>query len=267
MKKLLLPLLLILFSFPLFSEKSFSPVVEESIKDFFTLRMTLSLSPTPEAALEEIAVFKNEHKEIFTEADEEEKLTLQNLYELEEYNYENLIEENSSHIKKHMQERMKENENYITRHKGESFNKWFLTTSSDVLSVCMSFDPLKTAVKYGLTVKKRYEEALVEDGNFSYALTNLAQWYYFAPHIAGGGKHKAKPYFEKALEKACSDAEKYYALIFLSQTAFDEGKKERCELLLNEADAFVPGGKFIARLKAINKKGHSYFSRNSSKYE
>lgn len=240
---------------------------EELINEFFNLRMKLCLESTPEAALSKINAFIDEYSSEFDECSDEEKLALKNLYALEKFNYMNLLEPKSSSVKKMIQERQKENENWIQSHKGKVFDKWFITTSADVTSVFMSFDPLQYALKYGLVVKLYYEEALTSDPEFSYALMNLGQWYYFAPMFAGGRKSKGKKLFIKAKECAKTDAEKYYSLIFLSQIAFDEKDKAKCQAYLSEAEVYCPGGSFIQWLRSINEKGYSYFTNSSNKYE
>ena len=144
-------------------------------------------------------------------------------------------------------------------HKKQPQTKWIYSTSGNVLSSCMQFLPMTTAMTEGLTVKKYYDIALKQDADFSYCLTNIGQWYFFAPAMGGGSKAKAKESFEKAIEKASSNYDLYFAQIFLSQCYFEEGNKNKCDELLLQAEKIIPAGRTVQHVKLVNSIGHSYY--------
>ena len=160
------------------------------------------------------------------------------------------------------------NEAYLAAHKGERLDKWVSVTAADVISCYMSFS-VSDVVKYGLSLKDFYRNAVEQDPSMSYALTNLAQWYYWAPRINGGSKKTALTYFEQALTAADTPAETYYACIFLSQLLFENGEKARCAALLDQATAIAPESRYLARIRAMNQAGDSLYqsNRKTSKME
>lgn len=236
---------------------------EETINEFMMLRMNLSLCENPNEALDKINSFEKEHS--LTDCTAEEIIILENFYELERYNYLQKIENDAPETVQKMKMQLDKNIKWMNENKNSVSDKWLLTTFGDLISVSMSFDPIKMALKYGLSVKKLYEQAIEQDATFSYALLNLAQWYYYAPGISGGSKIKAKSLFETSLKNAKNDAERYFAKIFLSQVAFDEKNKDLAEKLLAEADSYVPGGAYVSEIREINKSGISLFAQHMKK--
>ena len=249
-----------------FSSTVISPFAQGVIDSFMTVRMNLSLSSSNEEALLKIDAFENERRsDIDSKCTEEEKIILSNFFLLERYNYLRDDASNTESLKKQFSAQNDVIQSWFSSHKNETPNRWLYVTAGDVVSVCMSFDPVRMALKYGVTVKMYYEEALAQDNNMSYALTNLAQWYWYAPGITGGSKKTARELFKKALDSAHTDAERYFALVFMSQVAFDEKNKTLAADYLSQADSYAPGGSYVASVKSMNEAGYSLFTSHSRK--
>lgn len=92
-----------------------------------------------------------------------------------------------------------------------------------------------------------------------FCLINIAQWYFHAPVISGGGKGKAMKAFLAAEKAAKSDAELYYAKLFLSQSYFEDGKKQKSAELLSEAENLLPGSRTVKFYRFLNENGYYYF--------
>lgn len=245
-----------------------SDKAQAEIDAFMTLRMNLAVCETPEEALSEIDSYNAQH---FTGADfasftGEEKLILENFKVLEIYNYMRGIKGKESEIKGLIRSQYDKNDDWFSSHKNETINKWLYCTAADMLSCNLSYASVTTIMHDGLAVKTYYEKALEQDPDMSYALTNIAQWYYYAPSFGGGSKSKARSCFERAVAHARTNAEIYYAKIFLSQYLFeDESLRGKSATLLADADAFQPGGHYVEWLRKINKAGFSLYYYNVHK--
>ena len=271
MKRIRTTLICILaLSLPLASlfPQEISAEAQKEIDDFMTLRMNLASCASPEIALSEIEAYASQHfseNELVSFTDEE-KLIFENFKILEQYNYMRQIPSMEGSLKSLIRTQYDKNDEYFSVHKNGAINKWLWSTAADMLSCNLSYATVGVIMRDGIAVKKYYEKALGQDPAMSYALTNIAQWYYFAPSIGGGSKSKAGVYFERAVKDARTDAETYFAKIFLSQFLFDDkAHKEESAKLLDEADALERGGSYIAWIKKVNKAGYSLLQYNAKK--
>ncbi len=245
-----------------------SDKAQTEIDGFMTLRMNLAACKTPEEALSEIDSYHALH---FTGADltsftGEEKLILENFEVLEIYNYMRKMKGKESEIKGLIRSQYEKNNDWLSAHKNETISKWLYCTAADMLSCNLSYASVTAIMHDGLAVKTYYEKALEQDPDMSYALTNIAQWYYYAPAFGGGSKSKARSCFEQAVAHARTNAEIYYAKIFLSQYLFEnEAQRGKSATLLADADAFQPGGHYVEWLRKINKAGFSLYYYNVHK--
>ncbi|MFC2478983.1 MAG: hypothetical protein ACFNQG_08145 [Treponema socranskii subsp. buccale] len=251
----------------LFSE-AISAEAQKEIDGFMTLRMNLASSASPESALAKIETYAAEHfsENALASFTDEEKLIFENFKILEQYNYMRQIPSMEGSLKSLIRTQYDKNDAYFSAHKNDAINKWLWSTAADMLSCNLSYATVGVIMHDGIAVKKYYQKALEEDPAMSYALTNIAQWYYFAPAIGGGNRAKAGEYFERAVRDARTDAETYFAKIFLSQFLFDDKTREaESAKLLDEADALQSGGSYIAWIKKVNKAGYSLLQYNAKK--
>ncbi|MCK9171291.1 MAG: hypothetical protein M0P01_12835 [Treponema sp.] len=245
-----------------------SDKAQAEIDAFMTFRMNLSVCETAESALSKIDDYHIQHfcRPDFISFTDEEKLILENFEVLEIYNYMRKVKGKESDIKKLICSQYNKNTNWFSSHKDGTINKWLYCTAADMLSCNLSYASVTTIMHDGLAVKTYYEKALLQDPDMSYALTNIAQWYYYAPSFGGGSKSKAKNCFEHAVICARTNAETYYAKIFLSQYLFeDETQRGKSATLLADADVFQPGGHYVEWLRRINKAGFSLYYYNMHK--
>jgi hypothetical protein len=193
------------------------------------------------------------------EASEEIQLSVDNILVWEKYNY--LYEKDIKHpdIKPLITAQYAKIKKYFKTHPGVTYNKWLYETAADTLSCCMQFLPFTTALSEGLNVKKYYDDALAQDPDMVFALINVAQWYYYAPVINGGGKKKTLDCLKKAVSVAKNKTELYYAKAMLSQMLFENSDKTGAASLLSEDASALPGSRYIAHLQKINDAGCSYF--------
>lgn len=251
------------------AEGGLSSKAADLIDSFFELRMNLSLTDwqTEEGTKKissEIDRFYSENEKEIRALNEQEQLVLENFVIMEKYNY--LYE-------KPGQAKVQHEILGAQRARLEAFSKsvpdsqlsgYFLCTWADVTSCFMGYS-VSDVLKYGTSIKPLYEKALARSPDFSYALTNLGQWYYFAPGITGGSKKKALGCFEKARAAARTNAQKYFADIFLSQLLFENKEFSRCSELLTEAESFCPGSLYLAQIRSANERGLSLYEYNRKK--
>lgn len=254
----------VLFALLAFSHqaKALSPSAQEAIDDFMAVRMELTCEDDRAAILEKIDAFEEGLKDKGASFTDEENLVMDNFIEMERYNY---LRYGSEDEKKTIKDALKslrlknaqmvENLNRV----GKDASKWLLCTAGDVTSCYISFS-MADVIKYGLGIKKLYQKAVADgDEAFSYGLTNIAQWYYWAPKINGGSKEKAAEYFEKAVKEARNKAEKFYAETFWSQWLFESGDKEGAKAALNRAEDICPMSNRIKAMRLANENGLSFF--------
>lgn len=191
--------------------------------------------------------------------DEEILLSANNILTWEKYNALYEINPKNKELEPFLTAQYKKIRAYFKSHKGETHNKWLYVTAGDILSSSLQYLPLSSAMNEGLTIKKYYDKALENDPEFVFCLINIAQWYFHAPVISGGGKGKAMKAFLNAEKSAKSEAELYYAKLFLSQSYFEDGKKEKAAELLAEAEKLLPDSRTVKFYRFLNENGYYYF--------
>lgn len=259
MKKLILSLGIIFCISDIFFAKEYTNKEEQKLDYIQNLRLELNTYHNNsesvariEKELDDLTANKADYSEEFF-------LTIENILVWEKYNY--LYEDD---IKCPLLEPLitaqyKKIREYINAHKKEKFNKWFYETAADILAQSLQFLPMTKAMSEGLNVKKYYDEALLIDPDFTYSLMNIAQWFYYAPVVSGGGKGKAKDSLIKSVEKAKTLNDKFYSTAMLSQIYFDSGEKEKAKEYLDMAEKLFPGTDHVAKFRLINSYDYSYF--------
>jgi hypothetical protein len=252
-----------------FAQSSFSGAAISLIDSFFDLRMKLSLTDesTDEGTqkiLSQIENFSAENSAQISALTEQEKIVLENFIVMENYNY--LYEKDGQAKVQHeiLKSQLEKIESFAEKNPAENLNEYFLCTWGDVTSCYMGYS-VADVLKYGTSVRPHYEKALEKNSGFSYALTNIGQWYYFAPKMTGGSKKKSLEYFEKAYAASVSPSQKYFACIFLSQLLFENKEFDRCKKLLDEAESFCPGSFYLKKIRSANDQGLSLYEYNRKK--
>lgn len=256
----------LLISLPAFS-KTFTSNEENYIFSVLDKRLSLRSYDTIEECIESITAFENESykSDVYMTADEEYKLTIENLVKTAKYNC--LYEKNMKDpaLKNLMMDQYEKILSYNENHPMERRNPWYNVTSADIINSTMQFLPQSQAIKLGLEEKDMYDYMMEKYPDFSYLFINSGLWYMFAPAIGGGSDTKAMEYFQKALDSCKSKYEEYYASIYYSQLLFDKKKKDSSKELLNRADKVLPGKRYIKLINLLNDNGYSIFYYTSNR--
>lgn len=240
--------------------------VQNLIDDFFDLRMKLSIiEPTnTDELISKINEFPEKHKSEIDALSDEGKLIIENFIVMERYNYLYEIPHRKNEVRDFLKVQLEKIESFCKENDEKTLSKWIFVTRGDITSCYMGFSS-SDVIKYGLTIKPLYQKALDLDANFCYALMNMGQWHYYAPAIAGGGKKKARAYFEKAYNEARTPAEKYYASLFYSQVLFELKEKDKAKSLMEECLSCCPKSKYAALIISANASGKSLYQYNKDK--
>ncbi len=261
MKKIVLGLWLLLagvFCFASSGLTDFEAKVMAEITDF---RWRLALIDDFEkvaTSCDEFSSYINS-PEVAPNLSEEILLSANNILTWEKYNALYEINPKNKELEPFLTAQYKKIRAYFKSHKAQEHNKWLYVTAGDILSSSLQYLPLSTAMNEGLTIKKYYDKALENDPDFVFCLINIAQWYFHAPVISGGGKGKAMKAFLAAEKAAETQAELYYAKLFLSQSYFEDGNKEKAAELLSEAENLLPGSRTVKFYRLLNENGYYYF--------
>lgn len=261
MKKLLLFLITLLFLVSsITAQTKLSAEGNKYLESFLNLRMELTkYHDDKPKAVKELESFNS--KLPLEKLSEQEKMILENGIVSEIFGYVYEDKSYDASMKKKLTSLIEKSEKYIKDNPG-NINEWLYITTADCFSSYMAYSPVSGAVKYGLKIKKYYEDALALNGENSYCLTHYSQWFYWAPGINGGSKKKTKSHLEKALSCADSKSDKFYAEIYYSQTCYDLGDKTSAATHLQKAKSIYPESKLIVELEEFNRKGYSIFTGN-----
>ena len=272
----LLFVIFVLFSFNLFSFNLFSSECSESEKDLIYKTLDARLQTRLCKNEEDAILFMEKYFDSILDqlyspsiVSDEVFLALENMVNLEIYNYMYQKNISSSELSDFILPQFYKNEKYNESHLEKKMNEWYCLSYGDVLNSSMQFLSQSTAIKLGLREKESYDEIVNEKPFFSFARINRGLWYYFAPAIGGGSKKTALEDFSMALQCAACDYESFYSRVYLSQMYYEEKKIELCESLLNECDEILQGNVYIPFIRFLNDNGYSllYYTNNREKVE
>ncbi len=247
---------------PVIAATELSDTETQAINDIMDFRMTLTSCKTNEEALSEIDLYEKNlvQTDAYSLFTNETKLILDNFINLERYNYYVEIDLKHPKLEPLITPQYNKNVEWFKSNNEKDTNKWLHSTFGDVISCTMQFMSTTKAMSAGLVIKKHYEFALEQDPDFCYGLSSMGQWLFQAPGFAGGSKKKALQHFEKAVERANTDAEQFYAKIYLSQMYFDREENDKANNLLADADELQPNSNYVEKMRKINKTGHSLYT-------
>src|SRR5574344_248782 len=245
----------------IFSNSQLTDNEQTIIDDTLKFRMDIAAAETPAKAIEMIDSYteKLPTKATYNSSSDEIKLVIQNMLVWEKYNYIYETNVDDPRLKDLLVNQYKIITDWLKSHKNEKINKWLYCSAGDILSSGLRFFSRTTAMKEGLNVKKYYDLILKEDPDMTFALFNIAHWYFYAPAISGGSKKKAFECFEKAVDKAKSPAELYFSKVYFSQVLFENKQYDECETQKNEARSILPESRYIELLDTVNNMGYSIF--------
>lgn len=231
------------------------------IDSFFDLRMELTSMEDTDQIIGAIDSFWENNSSQIKGLGQQEQLVMEAFCVMERYNYlyqlpgqDKVQHEELGKIRAKMEEFRGNKDN------GE-FSKYFLCTQADVTSCYMGYS-VADVMKYGKSLKPLYESAVEKDPSFSYGLTNLAQYNFWAPGIAGGSKQKAIEYCKRAYDAASTTSQKFFAGIFYSQMLYETGKKDQCSQIMKQVQQLQPQSLYVRKILDANSQGMSLFEYN-----
>lgn len=260
MRKNLLIVILLVLAANIFAV-GFNDFEKSKIDELQALRMELKAYYTTDDAVQQVEAFAQKLNSIEDQKliGKEAKLLLDSIIGWEIYNWHYEVDPKSEKLKTIMLELHSSLKNYIKNNENSDINPWIYSCAGDITSSTLQYLSKTDAMKEGLAVKKYYEIALEKDSQMSWALMDLAQWYFHAPAFAGGGKRKALSYFEKALDASKTQSEIFFSKIFLSQGLYENDKTVEAATMLESLQELVPNSNYIKFLQRLNKAGYSLF--------
>lgn len=272
MKKILFTIFALFFSVNfIFAKENLSEKEQNFINQVLDFRFNLRSFETVEECIKNAddyikSLAKNDD---YINADEEFKLTIDNLVSVAKFNVIYEKDMNSPVLKELMMAQYEKVIAYNEKTNVDYRNKWYIVTAYDVINSTMQFLPQSNAIKYGLEEKDVYDAMMKKYPDFSYLFINTGLWYMFAPAIGGGSDVKAMDFFQNAINKATTNYEKYYANLYYSQLLFDKKKYDDAKKYLDAADKLLPGKRYIKFIKLLNENGYSvyYYTNNKEKVD
>ncbi len=262
MKNALLCLALtLLAAFSGFAQAGDPEKTDGLIDTFFDLRMELTSMEDTDQIIGAIDSFWKNHSSEISGLGQQEQLVMEAFCVMERYNYlyqlpgqDKVQHEELGKIRAKMEE-------FRGKKTNEELSKYFLCTQADVTSCYMGYS-VADVMKYGKSLKPLYESAVNKDPAFSYGLTNLAQYNFWAPGIAGGSKQKAIEYCQRAYSAASTTSQKFFAGIFYSQMLYETGKKDDCVKIMRQVQQLQPQSIYVRKILDANGQGMSLFEYN-----
>lgn len=249
------------------AESIISDFTRQKVEEFVSYRVVLK-SEEDNVAYETILKMKDEalaelpnHAIDF----EQEECILESLYFLEYYEHSLNSTGNQKELRTLMKQQMKKNEACLDKRKKKPVNEWLYHFTADCIAYYMTRS-VPATIFYGFRVKDYYEKSVSINKKRASSFVCLGNWCFYAPVIVGGGKAKAKKFYEKAEEVLEIPGEKYLTYIGLSQIYYEYKNKEKAAEYLEKAVALGLGHKDLDLIAKCNKKGYSYFQylRNRS---
>jgi hypothetical protein len=223
-----------------------------------TLALRLSVYTEGGEALEKIHAYRSILSGKKNAASEEDILACENILLTEICNFSPPDSDTKRSLYRALRAQKDTCEVYMREHKKPGI--YFLTSFGDITVRLLEFIASGDMIQESMKAKQLYTQALKIDKKFPYALTGYALWQYFAPPIAGGGYNAALGTFNKVLQYAKTEGDKYFGYLYRSQLYFVMGRKTESAADLAAAHALVPGESFTATLREQNAQGKTLFN-------
>ncbi len=229
------------------------------VKQVLQIKLDSRMYKTNESAL---AFVQGEHQKMLNDGiqsklSDEAKLTLDNFFVLEEYHFMWEMTPEDPEIAGFILRQFDKVIAWNSAHDVSGRNGWYNLSAYDLINSTMPHLKQGKSISLGLEEKKVYDSMIQNGPESGLLYINAGLWYYFAPAIGGGSNAKAISFFRKAAEVAGSPYEKYFALVYLSQSEFDKNDSASCEKHLAEAEEVFPGSYYIETVRYMNKAGCS----------
>ena len=193
------------------------------------------------------------------EFSQEAVLVFENLFVLEQYHFMWEIDDKSKAANDFIQAQVNKLLAWNDSHPTESRSDWYNATSYEVINAAMPLFKYSKKISLGLEEKKVYDAMIKSKCVLGYLYLNAGLWYAFAPAIGGGSDSKAKEYFSTAVNIGATDYEKFFGLVYLSQSEYDLGDRDSCKKRLDDADKILPGNVYVPFVRLVNEAGCTVF--------
>lgn len=204
------------------------------------------------------------HKKILSEdvqskISDEARLTFDNLLTLERWQYLWETDPEMVGLKPMITAQY---EKIIAWNEGHPFdeqNPYLKLSAFDLINSTMQYMKRGQMIKLGLQEKKVYDKLLVSDPENCVVYLNAGQFYYNVSEVLSGAKPKAKRIYEKAVEIASNNYEKYFANIFIAQMFLEEENMDEYNKHIEAAEQAIPKTPYMDFVKAVNEKGYTLY--------
>lgn len=140
-------------------------------------------------------------------------------------------------------------------HSKTDLSEQFLTALGDIKSRIVNYISGGEMYKISMEAKKLYQQAIKINNKYAPAYTGYANWFYFAPAVAGGGYKESLKQFSKAVSYSTSQSDLYINLIYRSQVYLKLGNKKECQKDLQSAHEIFPNETLTEAIRGKNEKG------------
>lgn len=249
---------------PAWSEKKFTEQEQSVIDNFWDLRMKLTCISENQEAIDTLASYKENNQEQIDQLGEEASLLLDALILMETYNYNWVFPGEDKISRKPFVEMRKKLKAFMENKTDKELTPYTYLCYADITSYFMAYS-IKDIIFNGRSVKRNQEKAIAICPEFSPAMVNLAQWYYYAPSFFGGSKTMTEEWQIKSIKYARTTAELFYAKTAYSQFLFEMNRMEESKKELEECKELCPESNFIKLLQDQNAMGNSLNDYNKQR--
>ncbi|MBP5357747.1 MAG: hypothetical protein J6Y69_00995 [Treponema sp.] len=248
-----------------FSEIALLPETKVLLDELMDLKIELYSYKSPSDSLRVLETWEKKIQSKYDSLNEVDQMVLTNMIDCEKYNYKIQISGTKKELNALLSAQAKKCKNFYDAHKDEKMDAWIPLSCGSAIAVYMALEPLKTAFTYGYPTRDMFQKACDIDPNFSHALRNLAQWYYYCPGILGGSKKKAKELFNKAYNTSRCKDDRFENSILLSQLAYDDKDTANRDKYMKEARSYSANSSYLDFVDRINGAGESVFKYHGHK--
>ena len=248
-----------------FSDVSLSTKTKSLLDDLMDLKVELFSYKSPKDSLDRLESWRKGIQVDYDSLGEVDQMVLTNMINCEIYNYKIQIAGTKKELNALLSAQAKKCKDFYDAHKDEKMDSWIPLSCGSAIAVYMALEPLKTAFTYGYPTRDMFQKACDIDPNFSHALRNLAQWYYYCPGILGGSKKKAEELFNKAYNTSSCKDDRFENSILLSQLAYDDKDSSNRDKYIKEARSYSANNSYLDFVDRINVAGESVFKYHGHK--
>ena len=255
--RLLFVFLTLLFAGTNFFAGEFSAYEKSLLAEIYDMRARSRQEPDYLASQKFLEAYHQKilGDDIQSKISDEAKLIFDNLLTLERWQYLWETDPQMNGLKEMIWAQYERITEWNAAHPFSEQNAYLKLSSFDLINSTMQYMPRGLMIKLGFQEKKVYDELLVSDPDNCVVCLNAGQFYYNVSEVLSGAKPKAKGIYQRAIQVASNNFEKYFANIFMAQMLLEEKDMEGYGKCLAAAEAAIPGTPYMEFVKAVNDKG------------